>query len=179
MKKILLLFMSMAVVTMTMAQSKVIVERMEDTQARLLDVTSKGYVHPLTVEVKVDESIGRIKKTLSLSKRQAEIDLGGKLENIRSWAVYKTADELNVDIIVAPTISVRTNDEANGYEVVVIGYAGNYVNWATATEDDYEWIRIEKGSGSSYGISPVTKSGSQSTTTPSAASAFTKAAMAR
>ena len=35
--------------------------RMQETQARLLDVTSNAYVKPLTVELQIDKSKGRIK----------------------------------------------------------------------------------------------------------------------
>lgn len=59
--------------------------KFQDTQARLLDVKTNAYVKPLTVELKVDTSKGRISDEWSLSKEQVEVEMGGDLANIRSW----------------------------------------------------------------------------------------------
>lgn len=61
--------------------------KFQDTQARLLDVKTNAYVKPLTVELKVDTSKGRISDEWSLSKEQVEVEMGGDLANIRSWGV--------------------------------------------------------------------------------------------
>ena len=42
--------------------------RMQETQARLLDVTSNAYVKPLTVELQIDKSKGRIKDEWTLTR---------------------------------------------------------------------------------------------------------------
>ena len=43
--------------------------RMQETQARLLDVTSNAYVKPLTVELQIDKSKGRIKDEMDAHQR--------------------------------------------------------------------------------------------------------------
>ena len=63
----------------------------KDTQARLLDVVSNAYVKPLTVELKVDTSKGRIRDEWPISKKVAEVDMGGDIANIRSWGVYMSS----------------------------------------------------------------------------------------
>ena len=46
--------------------------RMQETQARLLDVTSNAYVKPLTVELQIDKSKGRIKDEWTLTSKRSE-----------------------------------------------------------------------------------------------------------
>lgn len=123
----------------------------QDTQARLLDVTSNAYVRPLTVELKVDltrgndpKENGRIIDTWPLSKEQAEVEMEGNITNIRSWAVYQSSRKHKADVIVAATFNFKTNDAGTGYEITVVGYPANFVHWKTAEEADYEWIRMEK-----------------------------------
>lgn len=48
--------------------------KIQDTQARLLDVTSNAYVKPLTVELKVDQSKGRIRDEWTLTREQARYE---------------------------------------------------------------------------------------------------------
>lgn len=118
--------------------------RMQDTQARVLDVESNAYVKPLTVELRVDTSKGRVKDEWILSREQAEQELGGIIENIRAYGVYMSTQKHNVDVIVAATFNIKTNDAGTGYIVTVVGYPATYENWKTADETDYEWIRMEK-----------------------------------
>lgn len=50
-----------------------------------------------------------------------------------------------MDAIVAATFNFRSNPENNNeYLITITGYVANFVNWKTATEADYEWIRMEK-----------------------------------
>ena len=54
---------------------------------------------------------------------------------------------------------VEDNEKTGGYTVTVVGYPGIFVNWHPATQDDYEWIRLQKLSptdGKSQ-IAPVVK----------------------
>lgn len=118
------------------------VTRVQETQARILEPQSTAYVVPLTVELQVNPE--RQTDVWHLSKREAEVDLSGKLANIRSWALYQSTQKHNVDVIVAATFNVKTNDAADGYDVTVVGFPAVYTNWKSATPDDYEWIRIEK-----------------------------------
>lgn len=117
----------------------------KDTQARLLDVVSNAYVKPLTVELKVDTSKGRIRDEWPISKKVAEVDMGGDIANIRSWGVYMSSKLHNADVIVAATFNFETDpDNPDAYKLTVVGYPASFVNWKTATEADYEWIRMEK-----------------------------------
>ena len=117
----------------------------KDTQARLLDVVSNAYVKPLTVELKVDTSKGRIRDEWPISKKVAEVDMGGDIANIRSWGVYMSSKLHNADVIVAATFNFETDpDNPDTYKLTVVGYPASFVNWKTATEADYEWIRMEK-----------------------------------
>lgn len=118
--------------------------KIQDTQARLLDVTSNAYVKPLTVELKVDQSKGRIRDEWTLTREQAENEMKGDIVNIRSYAVYMSSQKHNADVIVAATFNFRTNDEGTGYLITVVGYPAIFENWKTADSSDYEWIRMEK-----------------------------------
>lgn len=127
------------------AQAQKTTVKYQDTHARLLDVTSNAYVKPLTVELKVDTSKGRIVDVWPLTKEQVEVEMGGDIANIRSWGVYQSSKKHNVDVIVAATFNFKTDDTRDGfYQLTVVGYPASFVNWATATEADYEWIRMEK-----------------------------------
>ena len=127
------------------AQAQKTTVKYQDTQARLLDVTSNAYVKPLTVELKVDTTAGRISDEWLLTKEQVEVEMGGDLTNIRSWGVYQSSQKHKADVIVAATFNFQTDDTREGfYKLTVIGYPASFVNWATATETDYEWIRMEK-----------------------------------
>ena len=115
--------------------------RFRATQARLLDVMSNAYVKPLTVELKVKYNT-RVTEVIHLSKEEVEVDMKGDLDNIRSYAVYCAAKHKECDVIVAATFNINTVPD--GYEITVIGYPADFVNWKTATQADYEWIRMEK-----------------------------------
>ena len=140
MKKIVFTVLCTVLSIGTFAQKTTV--RMQDTQARLLDVSSNAYVKPLTVELNVQKD--RVRKTWNLTKDEAENQMNGDLANIRAWAVYKTSQLYDCDVIVAATFNFRTNDKADGYEIEVVGFPANFINWKTATQADYEWIKMEK-----------------------------------
>ena len=109
--------------------------KIQDTQARLLDVTSNAYVKPLTVELKVDKTKGRIRDEWTLTKEQAEGEMEGDIVS---------SQQHDADVIVAATFNFRTNDEGTGYLITVVGYPATFENWKTADSSDLEWIRMEK-----------------------------------
>lgn len=117
--------------------------KVQETQARLLDVTSNAYVHPLTVELKVDQAKGRVHDNWKLSKEEVE-SMHGDLANIRSYGVFKSSQKHNCDVIVAATFNFQTAEDGNGFVLEVVGYPASFTKWATATAADYEWIRMEK-----------------------------------
>lgn len=143
MKKIFL-FLTLSVLSICSAMAQKTTVKIQDTQARMLDVTSNGYVKPLTVELKVDDSKGRIRDIWPLTKEQAEVEMKGDIVNIRSYAVYMSSKKHNADVIVAATFNFKTTDNGDGYEIEVVGFPASFINWKTATTTDYEWIRMEK-----------------------------------
>lgn len=126
------------------AQAQKTTVKVQDTQARLLDMQSNGYVKPLTVELKVDDSKGRIRDTWPLTKEQVETEMRGDIVNIRSYAVYMSSKKHNADVIVAATFNFKSLDNSDGYEVEVVGFPASFINWKTAAPADYEWIKMEK-----------------------------------
>lgn len=126
------------------AQAQKTTVKIQDTQARLLDVKSNAYVRPLVVELKVDTSKGRVVDEWPLTKEQVEVEMNGDLTNIRSWGVYKSSQKHNADVIVAATFNFQTDEKPGFYKLTVICYPASFVNWETAKESDYEWIRMEK-----------------------------------
>ena len=143
MKRLLLFSLFCFIATIgAMAQKTTV--KIQDTQARLLDMQSNGYVKPLTVELKIDESKGRVRDTWPLSKEQVEVEMRGDIVNIRSYAVYMSSKKHNADVIVAATFNFKTSDKNDGYEIEVVGFPASFVNWKTATQADYEWIQMEK-----------------------------------
>ncbi|MFR9648479.1 MAG: hypothetical protein SNG01_06165 [Rikenellaceae bacterium] len=136
MKKILILTLAILATTGLYAQRTTV--QMQNTQARKLDVQSNAYVKPLTVELKINESLGKVADTWNLSKEQAEIALGGDLDNIRNYALYLSSKKHNADVIVAALFDVKTSATGSGYDVTVEGFPANYVNWKVADESDLE-----------------------------------------
>ena len=143
MKKIIL-FLTLSVLAFGTAMAQKTTVKIQDTQARMLDVTSNGYVKPLTVELKVDESKGRVRDVWPLTKEQAEVEMKGDIVNIRSYAVYMSSKKHNADVIVAATFNFKSSDDGDGYEIEVVGFPASFINWKTATTTDYEWIKMEK-----------------------------------
>ena len=145
MKKILLSMAAMLFAVSSFAQKTTTTYRYEDTQARALDMVSKGYVKPLTVEVKVDAAKGRQHFSYDLPKDFVEVDMRdprtGQVDaaNIRAYGCFKAAGEANCDIIVAPTFHFYTNNKGS-YTLEIVGFAGNFINWKTMTNEDLPWI---------------------------------------
>ncbi|MBQ8050010.1 MAG: hypothetical protein IJ197_00360 [Bacteroidaceae bacterium] len=139
MKKILLSMTAMLFAVSSFAQKTTTTYRYEDTQARALDMVAKGYVKPLTVEVKVDATKGRQHFSYDMAKDFVEIDMKGDVYNVRSYGLFKATDEAKCDIIVAPTFHLFTN-EKGGYTLEIVGFAGNFINWRTMSNEDLQWI---------------------------------------
>lgn len=142
MKKLIVLLLAMSCLS-GYAQKKTAV-RVEQTQARLLDIKTNAYVKPLTVEVKINEKVGRFEDNWALSKEKVEEAMNGEISNVRSYGIYKSTQKYGADLIVGATFHLETDEKTGGYILTVIGYPANFVNWNTATEQDYEWIKMEK-----------------------------------
>lgn len=115
------------------------------TQARKLDVSPNAYVKPLVAELKVDTEKGRIKDEWSLSKEDVEEALGGDINNIYAYGLFKSSQKHGADEIVAPIFDLKTDEEnPDYYKLTIIGYPASFVNWGPVKESDYEWIKLDK-----------------------------------
>lgn len=144
MKRILLSIVAAVATTMVFSQNKSQVQYQE-TQARLLDITSNAYVRPMTVELKVKDG-KRVRETVTIPKDIALSAMKGDPSNWRSYAVYEVSKRMNCDVIVAATFNILF-DEVRGdkdVSIEVVGYPADFVNWQTLTNEDYEWVRMEK-----------------------------------
>mgnify|MGYP006873026689 FL=1 len=147
MRKILC-FVAMAITALGASAQKTV--KFEDAQARAFDVVPNSYVKPLTVELKVDEAKGRITDVWEIKpedmlalineKDPAEV----QKQNLRNYAVYKSSQKHNCDVIVAPVFNIRTEDVSKGVTVTIVGFTANFVNWKTMDEKDVLWMNIER-----------------------------------
>ena len=139
MKKFLLIVMILAVFPVFGYAQKTTV-KIQDTQARIVGINPTAYVNPLTVELQVHPQ-GRISDTWPLTIQQVEKDMGGQLDNIRSWALFMSCQKANADVIIAPMFNFKSTDEGDGYTITVVGFPANFVNWHTATTAERESIQ--------------------------------------
>ena len=145
MKRKLLIGIALAFSTLGFAQKTTY--HFQDTQARATDAVTHAYVKPMTVELQILTTKHK-EWTISLTNQEIE-QMKGDLPNIRSYAIYKISKDENCDVIVAPTINIKSNDTGAGFTVNVIGFPANFINWKTASQSDYEWIRMEQTQTSS------------------------------
>ncbi|MCD8172001.1 MAG: hypothetical protein LUD76_00805 [Alistipes sp.] len=141
MKKLLSVLLFVAVCSIPAHAQKTVVKVL-NTQARVLDMNSNAYVKPVVVELRVDPE--KKKDVWHLTREEIEIALQGDIANIRNWGANRSSEEYDCDVMVAATFKIES-DDSGGYNVTVTGYPGHYTHWETATEEDYEWIRIEIG----------------------------------
>lgn len=144
MRNIVVLFLLITVCNTTFAQKTTQIQYQE-TQARLLDVTSNAYVKPLTVELKVKGN-QRVREVVKIPREFALVAMKGDPTNWRSYAVYEVSKRMQCDVIVAATFNIKYDEVAGDKDVQieVVGYPADFTNWQTATPQDLEWIRLEK-----------------------------------
>lgn len=145
---ILLLAGSYGLATMDSFAQKTVKFEMQESQARVLDVNPSTYVKPVIAELSVDTSKGRLHDTWTLdanelAARVIKNDDKATLQNLRTYAVYKSSEKAKCDVLIAATFDIRITDE--GASITVIGYPANFTNWKTGTVADYEWIKNEPG----------------------------------
>lgn len=160
MKKSVLMLTFLGLATGVSYAQKQTTVKIQETQARMLDVSSNAYVKPMMVELKVDtegtkfqsnvdgqilnrEAGGRITCKVLISNEEAN-GMGGRIADMRSYALFQTAQLCHCDVIVAATFNLRTRDEGDGYVMTVVGYPASFTGWATVTPQDYQWIQMEK-----------------------------------
>lgn len=148
MKKLLfvmLLFASCPFVVWAQKTVTITQAQYQETQARMLDVSSNAYVKPLTVELKVRDG-EKVCEIVKIPKSYAIVAMGNKPSNWKSYALYVVSKKLKCDVLVAATFNIKFDEVAGDTEVSVEvnGFPADYVNWKTATSDDMEWLRLEK-----------------------------------
>ena len=118
------------------------------SQARLLEASPNAYMRPLVAEIKVDESQGRIRDKWHLTpsefaSRAVNNNDEATILNLKSYALFKSSEKHNCDMIIVPTFDIHITDE--GAEISVAGYPANFDKWTTGTTADYDWILLERG----------------------------------
>lgn len=169
MKKILFLTFLLMTSLTVFAQQK----RVNYSQARLLDVTSDAYIKPAVADLIVDKSFsqsdkdyqnknGRVRFRGRLSKDQAEKDLDGSMENIRSYIVFMACEKYNCDVILGGTFNIRSAENpSDGYDFTMYGFPANFENWRLCTKEDYDWMilkhKVDRPDETREKTSPVRK----------------------
>lgn len=145
MKRLLAFVFLMGCFTISMIAQKTTQVQYQETQARLLDVSSNAYVKPLTVELKVKGN-QRIREVVKIPRNFALVAMKADPSNWRSYAVYEVSKRMACDVIVAATFNIKYDEVAGDQDVQieVVGYPVDFTNWQTASTQDLEWIRMEK-----------------------------------
>lgn len=118
----------------------------QDSQARVLDVYPSTYIKPVIAELKVDTPKGRIRDTWvlnfdELAARTIKDSATATMQNLRTYAVYKSSEKHNCDVVIAATFDIHITEQ--GAQITIVGYPANFSNWQTGTLADYEWIKHE------------------------------------
>ena len=145
MKKVLFTIILGVICSINAFAQKTTQVQYQETQARLLDVSSNAYVKPLTVELKVKGN-QRIREVVKIPRDFALTAMKADPSNWRSYAVYEVSKRLQCDVIVAATFNIKFDEVAGDkeIEVEVVGFPADFTNWQTASNQDLEWIRMEK-----------------------------------
>lgn len=155
MKKSLVLFL---LGLLCMAPGKLLAQKtttvsFQNAQALMPQVLVQPLVQPLVVEAKV---MPNAQTTFTLPMTQQKVDdLGGSLESVHNYGVFKFAEAMDADMIVGATFDFHSVEGTKGYELVIRGFPAKFENWHTATKEDYEWMRLTGTSGAG---NPVVKS---------------------
>ncbi len=115
----------------------------QDSQARVLDVYPSTYIKPVIAELTVDTSMGRIRDVWpltapELAARTINNNATATLQNLRTYAVFKSSEKHNCDVVIAATFDIHITER--GATITIVGYPANFSNWQTGTVADYEWI---------------------------------------
>ena len=116
----------------------------QDAQARALNATASAYVKPMTVELEVLSDAPTIfRAQLTEDKYKELMGNGGDItrERVRAYVTFLYSENVNADIILSPVFNIDRH-EGRGCDVTVKGVPAIYKNWKSATQADYEWIRL-------------------------------------
>lgn len=142
MKRFLLSLAVLASATMIFAQKST--TKYQFTQAREPQVWVEPAIKPLVAEVEVVPN-SRTSFTLGpevLTNEFVEIALRGEVENVRNYGTFAWTKADNCDMIVAATYNLYSNPTGPGYVLEMRGFPAVFKNWHTATQADYEWMKI-------------------------------------
>lgn len=125
-----------------------------NAQARIPQALVQPLVKPLVAEVQVvppaeyanSEYLVRGDKTghkfvVRLTGQEVEVDMGGNLEDVQNYGVYKVTDEIGCDMLLAPVYLLKGNSQ-DGYVLEIKGIPAKFAKIASATPADYEWMKI-------------------------------------
>lgn len=128
----------------------------ENAQARMPQVLVQPLVKPLVCEVEVVPS-KPTSYTLNLTKNKVEKDLEGSLENVHNYGIFKYTTDTQTDMIVAATFHLYSKEDGD-YVLEIKGFPAKFKNWHTATNADYEWMKITGAEGAgNRTITPMVK----------------------
>lgn len=116
------------------------------SQARYLETAPNFYTRPLVAEIVVDENASHIRDHWSLNAQELASRTFVKNDeatilNLKSYALFKSSEKHNCDLIVVPTFDIRMTE--NGADITITGYPAKFAKWSTCTTGDYEWILHE------------------------------------
>lgn len=142
MKRIMLSLALLASATMLCAQKST--TKYQFTQAREPQVWVEPAIKPLVAEVEVlqDRETSFTLGPEILTQEFVEVALRGDVENVRNYGTFAWTKKENCDMIVAPTYNLYSNPAGTGYVLEMKGFPAKFKNWHTATQADYEWMKI-------------------------------------
>lgn len=147
-KRFLALLFVVGISAFAMAHAETIVKQVKiSSTARGLNVDPTFYAHPLVADVVVDTKTGRIRDTWHLTaqellSRMDTKDDNATLANLRAYAMFKSSEQHNCDMIVSPTFDVKFGSD--GADITIVGYCANFTNFQVATNEDLIWITNTK-----------------------------------
>lgn len=167
MKKLSFLVFVTALFAVTGANAqKQVIQKFQESQARLLEVNTNAYVRPQVVDfeimttaeltaknAKIDATDGREYTVTGSQGRLVSrylltadkvIELKEDLANIRAWGVFQITKDFEADVLVGGVSDFKTSDDMPGlYELTIIGFPARFTGWNAITPEDYQWINIE------------------------------------
>ncbi|MDR1883855.1 MAG: hypothetical protein LBR26_13895 [Prevotella sp.] len=123
-----------------------------ESQARLIEPKMNVYVKPLTVDLEIqkdpaDATKGKKVSDIFTFTAKEVSAMGGDLAKIKAEALHLSVKKYEVDILVAATYYIKTQDKDDGVEVTITGYPATFKNWRTIDDKDYQWISTAYGVG--------------------------------
>ncbi|MBO4373330.1 MAG: hypothetical protein J5826_10385 [Bacteroidales bacterium] len=161
-KKVLLSVAAIFVATSYVSAQKTIVKEVQQTEARVTDAITSVHARPLICDVKVktysvgadwcrESDFNKIDKNTSRFTdfwflTAEDVAAIGKMDELRSYGMYRSQQYHQCDVIIAPTFNFRTasKDEKQtrgaDFVITVSGYAADFINFKNASDEDLNLI---------------------------------------